>query len=244
MSERKAYDDVRRFGVILPSVNTVLESELYGLGVDDATFHFVRVRGERGSDETILRRMADEAPEVARILRDARPEMIVFACTSGSLVGGPGFDEEVAASITTATGIPATTTATEVLSALRALRARVIGVGTPYLDWVTESEVRFFEAAGFRVAATASLGLDDGHAMAALTERQGGDLARSVNHPEADAIFLSCTDLPTLGSIAKLEAELGKPVVSSNLATIRGMLGDDRRLGGLGTLFAGARQPT
>jgi maleate cis-trans isomerase len=119
----------------------------------------------------------------------------------------------------------------------------VIAVGTPYLDWVTESEVRFFEAAGFRVAATASLGLEDGHAMAALTEREVGDLARRVNHPEADAIFLSCTDLPTVGVIARLEAELGKPVVSSNLATIRGMLGDDPRLGALGTLFARATQP-
>ena len=73
MSERKAYDEVRRFGVILPSVNTVLETELYGLGLDDATFHFARVRGERGSDEAILRRMATEAPEVAQVLRDAPP---------------------------------------------------------------------------------------------------------------------------------------------------------------------------
>ena len=42
----------------------------------------------------------------------------------------------------------------------------------------------------------------------------------SVVRPEADAIFVTCTQLPTLPMIARLEAEFGKPVVTSNQATV------------------------
>ncbi len=239
MNQPVPYGAIRRFGLIVPSVNTVLEAELCRLRLPDVTFHLMRVRSERGSDEGILRRMANEAPLAAELLRDARPELIVYACTSGSLVGGPGFDREIAEAITRHTGIPATTTATEVLRAFDRLGVRSVAVATPYLDWVTQAEVRFFEAAGYKVTSSESLGLVDGHDMAALTPDQVAGLARRVNHPAAEAIFLSCTDLPTLGVVSELERELGKPVVSSNVATIRGMVGYDPRLHHLGRVFAG-----
>ena len=242
MSEPTAYSLVRRFGVIVPSVNTVLERELYGLGLEDVSFHFARVRSERGSDEAILRRMADDAPAAAALLADARPERIVYACTSGSLVGGPGFDRELGARIFDRTGIPATTTATQVLESFRCLGVSSVAVGTPYLDWVTRAEADFFEAAGYSVTSTTSLGLVDGQAMAALAERDVAELAMTVDRAEADAVFLSCTDLPTLRAIARLEGELGKPVVSSNLATVRGLLGGDPRLWGLARLCAASAE--
>jgi len=52
-----------------------------------------------------------------------------------------------------------------------------------------------------------------------LSPEEVGDLARSVDRDHAEAIFLSCTDLPTFGVIESLEQELGKPVVSSNSAS-------------------------
>jgi maleate isomerase len=232
------YSAVRRFGVILPSVNTVLEPELAGLGLRDVTFHVARVRSERGSDEAVLRRMAADAPLAALLLSDVRPERIIYACTSGSLVGGPGYDQEIARAISARTSVPASTTATEVLRAFALLGVRSIGVGTPYLDWVTQAEARFFEAAGYNVVATASLGLIDGHDMAALLPVDVAKLARAVDGPAAEAIFLSCTDLPTLGTLARLERELGKPVVSSNLATVRGLVGERADLSRLGRLFS------
>lgn len=231
------YPTTRRFGLIIPSVNTVIERELYGLGLDAATFHFVRVRSERGSDESILRRMADDAPAAAMHLADVRPESIMYACTSGSLVGGPGFDRQLAGAITQATSIPASTTAGAVVQALHAISAHRIGVGTPYLEWVTQAEVTFFEAAGFAVMETASLGLVDGHTMAALDEDEVLGLARRADHPDADAVFLSCTDLPTLSTISRIEDELHKPVVSSNLATLWFLVGSLPELQGIGRLM-------
>jgi maleate isomerase len=234
---RPHYSAVRRIGVILPSQNTVAEREFTSVAPADATFHFARVALERGSDATILHAMAAAAPAAALLLRDARPERIVYACTSGSLVGGPGFDTTLAQAITDEAGIPATTTATEVVRALHAVGAQKVAVATPYLEWVTDAEADFFEAAGVPVASKASLGLVDGHDMAALRPEDVMDLARQVDCEQADVIFLSCTDLPTLDVVDRLEQELGKIVISSNLATLWGALGTSPELRQLGRLF-------
>ena len=242
MNHVRDYGACRRFGVIAPSVNTVLEPELYGLSVPQASFHFARVGFERGSDEAVLRRMAKDAPEAAMLLVGVRPELIMYACTSGSIVGGPGYDLEISSAITRRTGLTASTTATAVVEALRAVGARRIGVATPYLAWVTQAEVDFLRAAGFETVATASLGLIDGHAMAALDPEEVRRLARSVDRPEADAVFLSCTDLPTLDVVPQLEAELGKPIISSNLATAWAMVGSVPQLREVARLFHSSPQ--
>jgi maleate cis-trans isomerase len=97
--DRIEYTSIRRFGVIAPSVNTVLEPEFYSLGLEDVTFHFVRARNREGSVPEELQAMTDEAPESAVNLADARPERILFGCTSGSLFEGVGFDRKVAEAI-------------------------------------------------------------------------------------------------------------------------------------------------
>lgn len=46
------------------------------------------------------------------------------------------------------------------------------------------------------------------------------DLIRDSDHPEADAVFVSCTALPTYDVVAPLEQALGKPIVTANQATM------------------------
>ncbi len=42
---------------------------------------------------------------------------------------------------------------------------------------------------------------------------------RCIDRPEAGVIFLGCTNLGTFTMIEELEAEVGKTVITSNLAT-------------------------
>lgn len=237
--DRISYAEIRRFGVIAPSVNTVLEPEYYSVRPADVTFHLARARIRVGSDPDELRAMAKEAPEVAVNLADARPEKIMFACTSGSLFGGLGYDRQLADAIESRVGIPTTTTATAVVDAFRALGIDRAAMATPYLDWVTEAEAAFFEGNGVRILKWVDLKEQDGHVMAALSPRDVMDLARQADHPNAQGVFLSCTDLPTFSVLALLEKELGKPVFSSNSASLWALLGSDRRLSQLGRLFDG-----
>lgn len=226
----------RRFGLILPSVNTVLEPEISDARPADVTFHFARARLRTGSDRRALDALRADAPRAARELSDARPDMIAFACTSASMLADEGLGE-LERQMADASGIAVTTTATAVADALRSLGARRVGVGTPYRPWVGAAEAGFLERRGVEVLTTANLGIVDGHEMAALDRAAVAELARSVNRPTADALFLSCTDLPTFESLSALESELGKPVVSSNSATLWKLVGPHPRLRHLGRLF-------
>lgn len=126
------------------------------------------------------------------------------------------------------------------IEALKRLGVSTIGLGTPYLDWVGQAEARFFADSGTESVSNHNLGIKDGHVIAALRPADVRDLALAVDTPEAEAIFLSCTDLPTYGIVSKLESLFGKPVVSSNTAGIWALLGSDTRLADLGRLFEAA----
>jgi maleate isomerase len=220
----------RRLGVILPSVNTVVEPEFAAALPDGVSCHFARARLRLGSDAAQLEAMRAEAPEAAAVLADTRPERIMFACTSGSFVGAPGADAAIADAIQARVGIPTTTAATAVVKALRSLGARRVALGTPYLEWVGTVEAAFLEDHGFEVVSTRNLGMQDGLEMAALAPDAVAELARSADRPEADAVFLSCTALPTLHALPQLEDVCGKPVVSSNSAMLWDLLGSTARL--------------
>jgi maleate isomerase len=77
-------------------------------------------------------------------------------------------------------------------------------------------------------------------AITEVTSPEVMELAKRADRPEAEALFLSCTNLRTFDALEPLEQELGKPVISSNLATmwhaIR-LAGLAPRLAGLGSLY-------
>ncbi len=94
---------------------------------------------------------SDQLDVAARRLADQGAQEILFACTSGSLINGVGWDAVLAERIERASGVPGTSTTTTVLSAFRALDAKAIAIGTPYIAEVDERERAFFEQLGFTI---------------------------------------------------------------------------------------------
>jgi maleate isomerase len=160
----------------------------------------------------------DQLERAAAVLVWTDVDVIVFACTTGSLVHGVGWDREVAARIAQASGRAATTTTTAVLSALQAVGATSLAVATPYLEELNVIERQFLEASGFAVASIAGLGCATDAEIGRLEPADAVALVERVDTPEADAVFISCTNFHCLSAIASLERQLGKPVVTSNLA--------------------------
>jgi len=156
--------------------------------------------------------------QAASLLVWADVDVIVFACTTGSLVHGVGWDREVAGRIARASGRPATTTTTTVLDALRAVGATSLAVATPYIEELNAIERRFLEASGFAIARIAGLGCATDAEIGRLEPADAISLVELVDTPAADAVFISCTNFHCLPAIASLERQLGKPVVTSNLA--------------------------
>lgn len=216
-----------RVGLIIPSLNVTIEPEFAWMAPEGVSFHTTRVLLERGTPDQ-LERMAGEAEGAARLLATAGVDLIVYACTSGSLIKGLGWDLEIIRSIESATGIPAFTTSTAVIEAFKFMEVSGVSVGTPYIDEVNRIEKEFFEAHGIKVPYIEGLGYTKGEQLHAEPPETAYRLGKKVNRPEADSVFLSCTDFKTIEIIAPLERDLGKPVMSSNTVTMWAVL---RRLG-------------
>jgi len=80
-----------------------------------------------------------------------------------------------------------------------------------------------------------------GMAIAEVSKETLYHLAKEVDHPESEAVFISCTNLHTIEIIEKLENDLQKPVITSNQATMWNMLrmaGVNDKIEGYGQLLS------
>lgn len=184
----------------------------------------------------------DQLERAASLLRWSEVQTVVFACTSGSLIHGPGWDLQIANRIEAATGVPAVATATAVLDALRATGARSVAVATPYLDEINAAERRFLEAAGFTVTRIEGLQCRTDSEIGRLGPEDAIRQCAAVDSHAADALFISCTNWHCVEAIPGLEIARGKPVISSNLAgawaALR-LIGAGEPRAGFGSLLAG-----
>jgi maleate isomerase len=173
--------------------------------------------------------------------------VIVFGCTSGSFVQGPGTEDGEAAKITRITGIPAYTTSQSVIMALREFDAKRVLLVTPYIDDVNQREIEFLEHRGIAVEQCISFGCLDTRDIAKIASEEVGDFV--LKHADVatrcDAVFISCTNLLTMDAIDALEQKLGIPVVTSNQCTLWAALKHmrvDASAVGPGRLFKGMRK--
>lgn len=205
-------------GLIVPSSNTTMEPEMWRLMPSGVSVHTARVRLERVTVEELLA-MEKDAEAAARMLATADVDVVVYGCTTGSLVGGLGYDQKISRLLESASGRPALATATAVVEALRRLGADRVALATPYVDEVNEREVKFLEGNGIEVVDLKALRIERNTDIGRIPPERVYRLARSLDVGSADAVFISCTNLRTIEVVDPLERDLGLPVVSSNTAT-------------------------
>lgn len=209
-----------RLGLIVPSSNTAAEIEFGEYAPEGVSVHTVRMPLESVTAGA-LDAMSDRAVERAELLAHADVDTIAYACTTGSLLHGPGFDRELEEGLAAAAGRPAVATALSVDRALDALGVERIAVRTPYNEDLNEREREYFEAAGYEVESIEGRGIEENVAIGALTPEDAYRQVReTVDTADADAVFVSCTNYRTFPAIESLEDNLGLAVVTSNGATL------------------------
>lgn len=208
-----------RLGVLIPSANLLTEPDMYRMAPTGVTVHFARMRFTGDSPEQ-FRRMLDDLPKSSESLSDGRMDAYAFACTTGTMLEEDDVDAQIIARIEQLTGRPATTTAAAVLEAFRVLGVRCIAIATPYEEWLNKKEREFFERNGINVVAIEGLGVSSAEEKARQPLETVYALARAIDRAEAEAVFISCAGLPAVELLHRLENDLGKPVVSSNQATM------------------------
>jgi arylmalonate decarboxylase len=218
-----------KIGLIVPSTNTVIEPEFNRMAPKGVSIHSGRIMLLGKASEESYVKMGEETGRAAAELSTAEVDVIAWGCTSGSCVVPR---EQLEGSIVENSNIPAVSTMTAVFEAIKAFGAKTISLGTPYVDFVNQTEIEVIEREGIKVAAYYGLELgetqEERRGIGRVPPESLFRLARHIDRPESDLIFLSCTNLATIEMLDQLEQDLGKPVISSNQATFWASL---RRLG-------------
>jgi len=224
---------------MVPARNNTMEPEFNRLAPDGISVYFARMIGLTGElcEEGLLaqNKHIDECIEE---LEAAEVDVMVYGCTTGSLIRGVGYDKELIDRMKKSTGVPALTTSTAVLDALKGLCISRVAVATPYPDELNMKEREFLEGNGIHVTRIEGLGIPG--SISAHRPEAGYKLARKVDSEEAQGLFISCTNFRTIEIIDKLEKDTGKPVVTSNQATmwrVLRMISVNDKIQGYGRLF-------
>jgi maleate isomerase len=207
-----------RIGMIIPSVNSMTEPQFNHFAPPGLGVHIARAR-VAGEWKRPLATMADEIATSAKLLADVAPDLIVFHCTDTSMTQGPQGEGRILDIIQDAAGTKALATSRLVLEALQALGLRKLVVLSPYKS--NQAVIDYLHASGFLVVHDVALARKPLE-FATVTPREWTELAREHDRPEADGIFLSCTNTTQIEAVADIESALGKPVVNSNQAVLWG----------------------
>ena len=228
-----------KLGFILMSTDLAAEADFYDMVPEGVGVHVTRLKtDDLTTNETLARHIDAMADAASRIQPSVKPDVICYGCTSGSIVIG---EENVMAEITK--GAPyakPNTIATGVVAALRELGVKKLVVGTPYIDEVNTAEAEFLLEKGFEILDIQGLNLTTGTEMGSVTPAYWKKFALEIDHPEADAIFLSCSGIRALEVVDQIEAMVNKPVITSNQAQMWSSLrlaGIDDKIKGFGRIF-------
>ena len=186
---------------------------------------------------------ADLGPMVAAaaVLGEAHPDVIVTGDHAGSFILGLGHDLVQAEAIAAASGARAgSTPSTAILAALASLGLSRVAITSPYDADVTAAGRAFLEGHGISVVNEARRSFVDETGIAGQEAAFWEEAAQAANHPDAQAIVLMGGGLRTGGSLARLEALLGKPVIAATAALVWhacALLGANEPRPHLGRLF-------
>jgi maleate cis-trans isomerase len=215
-----------RIGVLVPPGNPTVEPELYRMAPSGVSVHFARLQappatgppGGAGGMEERTRAYREGLDGPAQALGEVRPAIVLLAHTASSYALGWGREQPLVDRIASLCRAPALLAAQAVRVALHHLGVTRLALGTPYPESISRQGRAYWEAAGFQIVGYHRLaGVTD---IYSETEERAAELARRADTPEAQAVLISGTGLPTVGALERLERELGKPVVSSNQACL------------------------
>ena len=225
-----------RIGQIVPSSNITMETEIPAMLTarqlirpERFTFHSARMRMKHVTKDE-LAAMDAQSDRCALELSDARVDVLGYACLVAIMSMGHGYHRESQArlqKVTAENGAPApvVTSAGALVEALGVIGAKRIAVVAPYMKPLTKMVIDYIEAEGITVVTHRALEISDNLKVAAHDPARLPGIVAELDTSNVDAIVLSaCVQMPSLASVAKVEALTGKPTLTAAVATTYQML--------------------
>ena len=166
-----------------------------------------------------LAKMADDITNVTKdILPDQKIDCVAYGCTSGTVA--VGYDTIKSKVNLAKPEAKVTTPITSTIKALRKLSINKISIFTPYTKTINDSVVNYFKEENIIINSLTYFDIDSDLDIGKVDENYLFDVLSKINLEDSDALFVSCTALPVLSIISKLEKKLNKIVLSSNQTLI------------------------
>jgi maleate cis-trans isomerase len=213
----------RRIGLLLPSSNTIQEPEYTCILPDRVTLHVARLP-LRIVEPSSTARIVEDIETESRKLADADVDAVVLAATASGPRNEIGFDQEIIERIEAASGKKATIASTALIQALTALHVERLVIGAPWSEAINVATAAFITASGLSVLAHMASGYLSDLEIGLLDEQSAYDMGVAVDRPEAQAVMLACGNWSTLGIVDRLEAAIGKPVLTTNQVSLWAVL--------------------
>ena len=152
------------------------------------------------------------------ILPGEKIDCVVYGCTSGTIVSG--YDNIKKKVNLAKPDASVTAPSTAALNALKKKNIKKISIVTPYIKSVNDDVVNFFKNNDFKISSNTYFNIESDVDIGKVDQDQLFDILSKIDHKDAEALFVSCTSLPVLNIIEKLEKKLNMTVLSSNQALI------------------------
>ena len=186
-----------------------------------------------------LIKMSEKVTEVTKnILPDQEIDCVVYGCTSGTIAAGHDQIEKKVKLAKPEANV--TTPSTAAIKALKKFNIKNLSVFTPYSKELNDEVVEYFRNEGFNIVSNSYFAIEFDSDIGKVDQNYLYDILSKIDLKDADALFVSCTALPVLPIIEKLEKKLDKIVLSSNQALIWDTLeriGKNESVEGFGSLF-------
>ena len=244
-----------RIGLVVPSSNTTMETELpelfrrrEAIAPERFSFHSARMRMTQVTPEA-LAAMDAQSDGCAIELADADCDILAYACLVAVMVQGPGAAQSARARLSAAASTdrarPAVTSAGALPAAIRSVGATRVALVAPYLPPLTQHVIDSLAADGIEVVDSVSLGVADNRAVGRLDPARLPGLVQSLDLSRAEAVVVSaCVQMPSLPVIPVVERATGLPTLSAATATAYQLLvtlGLDPLIPGAGRLLSAGR---
>ena len=229
-----------RIGLIALASDFMIEKDFISVIKDKEIDFFVnRIECYNPLTKENLIKMSEKVTEVTNdILPNQEVDCVAYACTSGTIAAGHNSIEQKVRLAKPDSKV--TTPSTSAIKALKKFKIKNISLFTPYSKKLNDEVVEYFKKEGFNIVSNSYFDIESDYDIGKVDQNYLYDVLSKIDLKEADALFVSCTALPVLPIIEKLEKKLNKIVLSSNQALIWDTLeriGKNESIEGFGKLF-------
>lgn len=237
----------KKFGVIGPSTNTIVQPDFDDMRMEGVTNHYRGIftpNAHAVSNETFLAAtevIADNVLDAVRYVMTCEPDYLVMGMSAVTFYGGEAGADRFEAQIVEASGLRISIGSHATRDALRAYGVKRVAFLSPYFPAANEQVRNYLTECGFEVVRDTCLQCPRWTAIAEVPSEKLREVVADLDGDDVDAIVQVGTNLSMVRLAAELESELSKPVIAINTATYWHALracGIDDRMDGFGRLLS------